>query len=68
MTGWGVEYWKKFYEDEKRPGWKYLIEGPETPDYTRMVIVEDYGKKESRLFFLAEEGEESFFDFPDKGR
>ena len=62
--GWTLEYWNKFYEDEKRPGWKYLIAEPETPEHTRMMIVEDFGRKESRLFFLTEESEESFFDFP----
>ncbi len=65
--GWTPEYWNKFYEDEKRTGWKYLIQEPETPEHTRMMIVEDYGRRESRLFFLTEEGEESFFDFPGKG-
>ncbi len=64
--GWTLEYWNEFYEDEKRPGWKYLMQEPETPEHTRMMIVEDYGKRESRLFFLTEEGEESFFDFPGK--
>ena len=66
-TGWGLEYWNKFFEDEKRPGMKYLSEEPKTPEYTRMMIVTDYGRNEYRLFFLTEESEESFFDFPDGG-
>ncbi len=64
--GWTLEYWNKFFEEEK-PGWKYLIEEPETPEHTRMMIVTDFGMKEYRLFFWTEESEESFFDFPDKG-
>jgi len=32
-----------------------------------MMIVTDFGSKEYRLFFLTEESEESFFDFPDGG-
>lgn len=24
-TGWGPEYWNKFFEDEKRSGMKYLL-------------------------------------------
>ena len=65
--GWTLEYWNKFFEDDKRPGWKYLLQEPETPEHTRMMIVTDFGSKEYRLFFLTEESEESFFDFPDGG-
>lgn len=65
-TGYGLEHWNKFFEDEKRPGMKYLLEEPETPEHTRMMIVTDYGRNEYRLFFWTEESEESFFDFPDK--
>ncbi len=63
-TGWSVEYWNEFFEEEKRPGMKYLIKEPETPEHTRMMIVTDYGQNEYRLFFLTEESEESLFDFP----
>ena len=66
-TGWGLEYWNTFFEDEKRPGMKYLLEEPETPAHTRMMIVADYDRNEYRLFFLTEESEESLFDFPDEG-
>ncbi len=31
-TGWGLEYWNKFFEDDKKPGMKYLLEEPETPE------------------------------------
>jgi len=65
--GWTLEYWNKFFEDEKRPGMKYLVEEPRTPEHTRMMIVTDFGRNEYRLFFLTEESEESLFDFPDKG-
>ena len=65
-TGWSVAYWNKFFEDEKRPGMKYLLEEPETPEHTRMMIVTDYDRNEYRLFFLTEESEESLFDFPDE--
>lgn len=65
-TGWSLSYWNKFFEDEQRSGMKYLLEEPETPEHTRMMIVTDYSRNEYRLFFLTEESEESFFDFPDK--
>jgi hypothetical protein len=65
-TGWGLEYWNKFFEEEKRPGIKYLWEEPKTPEHTRMMIVT--GGNEYRLFFFTEESEESFFTFPDESR
>jgi hypothetical protein len=63
-TGWSLEYWNKFFEDEKEPEMKYLLEEPETPEHTRMMIVT--AGNEHRLFFWTEESEESFFDFLDK--
>ena len=65
-TGWGPEYWNEFFENEKRPGMKYLLDEPETPEHARMMIVTDYNRNEYRLFFLTEAGEESLFDFPDE--
>lgn len=64
-TGWGLDYWNSFFENEKRPAMKYMVEEPETPAHNRMMIVTDYGTNEYRLFFMAEESEESFFEFPD---
>jgi len=64
-TGWSAEYWDKFFEKDKRPGMKYLVEEPETQEHTRMMIVADFSVNEYRLFFMTEESEESFFDFPD---
>jgi len=43
---------------------KYLVEEPETPEDTRMMIVTDNSAKEYRLFFSTEEAEERFFEFP----
>jgi hypothetical protein len=43
---------------------KYLVQEPRTPEETRMIIVTNYRVKGYRLFFLTEEAEESFFDFP----
>ncbi len=57
-TGWSQ------FEHERRPGMKYLVEEPKTPEHTRMMIVTDYGSNEYRLFFMTEESEESFFEFP----
>jgi hypothetical protein len=65
-TGWDLEYWNKFFENEKRSEMKYLVEEPATPAHTRMMIVTDHGRNEYRLFFFTEESEEAFFDFPGK--
>lgn len=63
-TGWGGDYWNKFFEDESRAGMKYLAEEPPTPEHNRMVIVTDFAANEYRLFFTTEESEESLFEFP----
>jgi hypothetical protein len=42
------------------------LEEPKTPEHTRMMIVTDGGRNEHRLFFMTEESEESFFNFPGK--
>ncbi len=63
-TGWSLEYWNKFFEDEKESEMKYLLEEPETQEHTRMMIVTT--GNEHRLFFWTEESEESFFSFPDE--
>jgi len=67
-TGWSLDYWDKFFEGEQNSGMKYLLEEPETPEQTRMMIATDFGLNEHRLFFLTEESEESFFEFPDQSR
>mgnify|MGYP001190311083 FL=1 len=62
-TGWGLDYWNQFFEGEKIPGMKYLLEEPATPEHARMMIVTDFAVHEYRLFFMTEESEESLFDF-----
>ena len=65
-TGWSDDYWNRFFGDDRRTDMKYLVQEPDTPAHTRMMIVTDFGAKEYRLFFLTEEAEERFFDFPGK--
>ena len=65
-TGWTADYWQKFYEDDVKPGWKYMVQEPESPQHGRMMIVADNAAKEYRLFFLTVESEESLFDHPGK--
>ena len=63
-SGWDLDYWNKFFVENERPGMKYVVEEPPTPAHNRMMIVNDAGAKEYRLFFLTEESEESLFEFP----
>jgi hypothetical protein len=65
-TGWDLEHWNKFFENNQGPAMKYLMEEPQTPEQTRMMIVTDYSTNEYRLFFMTEEAEERFFYFPEE--
>jgi hypothetical protein len=65
-AGWGSEYWNSFYEKETNHPMKYLVQDQETPQHTRMFIVDDYAANEYRMFFLTEDEEEQIFDFPGK--
>jgi hypothetical protein len=65
-AGYGIEHWNKFFENETRSNMKYLAEEPQTSEHYRMMIVTDYATNEYRLFFMTEEAEERFFDFPGK--
>lgn len=55
--------WAAF--EPERPGMRYRYEPPESPAHTRLMIATDFGAQEYRLFFMTEEAEERFFEFPD---
>jgi len=65
-TGWDLARWNKDFEENESPGMKYLVQDPATPKHNRMMIVTDHGTKEYRMFFMTEEAEDGFFDFPGK--
>ncbi len=65
-SGWTADYWQKFFEDEVRPGWKFMVEEPRSPEHDSMWIVTDNDKKEYRLFFMTDQSTEDFFDYPGK--
>lgn len=65
-TGWDLDYWNQFFEDNEKTDMKYSVEEPETPEHNRMMIVTDNSAKEYRLFFLTEEAEDSFMEFPEE--
>lgn len=60
-SGWTADYWRKFFEDEVRAGWRFMVEEPKTAGHTQMWVVDDAESKEYRLFFLTEESTEDFF-------
>ena len=58
-SGWTADYWQKFFENNDKPGWKFMVEEPRSPKHVRMYIVTDTEAKEYRLFFMTEEDEDS---------
>ena len=61
-SGWTQDYWNTIFENEV--GQQYFIYTSEDIRATRMFIRRDDNKH--CIFFLTEESEESFFDFPGK--
>lgn len=61
-SGWTEENWNHNFEKEE--GARYFFTPPATPKSTSMFI--SSGQHENRIYFLTEESEESFFDFPGK--
>lgn len=62
-SGWTGDYWRKFFEDEVKPGWRFMVEEPRSPKHDRMWIVTDDETKEYRLFFMTDQSTEDFFEF-----
>lgn len=58
-SGWTADYWQEFFENEAKPGWKFMVEEPKSAKHVRMYIVTDNKAKEHRLFFMTEEEEDS---------
>ena len=65
-SGWTADYWQKFFEEAAKPGWRFMIQEPGSPDHDQMWIVTDNEVKEYRLFFMTEESTDNFFDYPGK--
>lgn len=65
-SGWTADYWGKFFEDEVKPGWRFVVEEPRSPAHDRMWIVTDQETKEYRLFFMTEQSTDDLFDHPGK--
>ncbi len=65
-AGWDQAYWDQFFASDPSPAMKYVIEEPPTPQHHRMMIVSDFAAREYRLFFMTEQNEESFCEFPNQ--
>ena len=63
--GWDEAYWKRFFEDDPRPGMRFMVEEPETAHATAMWIVSDFAVNEYRLFFRTQDESDSMLEFPD---
>lgn len=59
-SGWTEDYWNQFFEGKESD--VYYFEAPDSPLANRMMI--STGQNMHRMFFLTEEAEESFFQFP----
>ena len=66
-SGWTADYWRKFFEEEVKPGWKFMVEEPKSAEHDRMWVVADSQTKEYRLFFMTDQSAEDFFEQPGEG-
>ena len=62
--GWDAAHWKRSFEDDPRPGMRFMVEEPATARHTAMWIVSDYDANEYRLFFRTEEDSDDMLVFP----
>ena len=62
--GWDAAHWKRTFEDNPRPGMRFMVEDPATSRDTTMWIVSDFGGNEYRLFFRTEEHSDDMLQFP----
>lgn len=63
-SGWGGEYWDRFFEPKPPHPMRYMMEPPESAVHARMMIVTDYSEQEYRMFFVREDDEERLFNHP----
>ncbi len=64
-TGWTAEYWQKVIEPYTGLGWRFMVEEPKSPKHNRMFIVMDPKAMEHRMFFMTEEAEDRFMEWPE---
>jgi hypothetical protein len=62
--GWDAAYWKRTFEDNPRPGMRFMVEEPARARDTTMWIVSDFAANEYRLFFRSAEESDGMLVFP----
>jgi hypothetical protein len=48
-------------------GWRFMVEEPRSAAHNRMWVVTDHEAKELRLFFMTEQSEDDFMEWPGEG-
>lgn len=61
---WTADYWWDVIEPYTELGWRFMVEEPRSAEHNRMFIVTDHKAMEHRLFFMTEQSEEDFFEWP----
>jgi hypothetical protein len=64
-SGWTADYWWDVIEPCTGSGWKFMVEEPRSAEHNRMFIVIDPKAMEHRMFFLTEQDEDHFMEWPD---
>ena len=63
-SGWTADYWRRVIEPYTELGWRFMVEEPRSAEHNRMYIVMDPKAMEHRMFFLTEESEDHFMEWP----
>jgi hypothetical protein len=61
-----AEYWDRFFESAARPGWKFMVEDPNSPAHDPMWIVTVTKAIEYRLFHLKDVSTDGVCEFPER--
>src|ERR1044072_4306775 len=64
-TGWTADYWQKVIEPYAGLGWRFMVEEPRSAEHNRMFVVTDPQAWGHRLFFMTEQSEDSFMEWPE---
>jgi hypothetical protein len=63
-SGWTADYWREAIEPYTELGWRFMVEEPRSAEHNRMFIVTDHKAMEHRMFFMTEESEDGFMEWP----
>ena len=66
-SGWTADHWRKAIEPYTELGWRLMVEEPRSVAHNRMFIVTDHKAMEHRLFFMTEQSEDDFMEWPGEG-